>query len=614
VTSHVSNHLPSPPRIDPLTQPCETPSMRFGFVALGLLLAALPLSLTGCWNKSTQSLADGSGTEAGSEREAGPSPVSPDGPADSPSSPPAPTPDAGLDAPPADTGPRAPDAGGPEPSGPACPMTTPQRCPAGCVDVLTDRNNCGTCGNECSSHQRCVVGRCSPGYESTAITGSISGTVWSVAVAGDGGFFVGGVFKGTVDFDPGPAEARATALAGGDVFVTRYMADGTYLWTRTMPGTDDPQWVNAALSPDGGVVLSGFYKGTTDFFPGQAGASRTTFAGGGDEGYVLKISGEGNFAFLRTFPAQTGYSVVYRANPAADGSVVVAGAFYGPVDFGGGRGEPFAGGGFLVKLSPSGATTWSRLFLSKDLPAGGITQAAVAKEGPNGSVWVAGTFAGKLDLDPGAATREETAMAGQALFAVRLGASGDFMGGAATAMGASSIIVRDVAVTHDGAGYVTGEFVGGSVIQGPPAAPMPRPNAGDRDGFVARFAPGGGYQWGHGLGSPGLDFGTTVAATADGGVLLAGGFAGSVDFAPAPPADRREASAGALYVTRLGPDRSYGGTFTLKGPVVSTLRADPVGFHLAGSFVGSADFNPHPTHTDNKASVGGAAFVSRYIH
>ena len=591
--------------------------MRFGFVALRFVLAAVSLSQAGCWNKNPYTVADGAGTEAGSERAAGP-PATADGPTipppdSSPNPLPPSSPDGGVDAPPADAAPRAPDVGGPEALTPPCPMTTPQRCPTGCVDVLNDRNNCGTCGNQCSTHQKCMVGRCGPAYENTAITGGVPPVIWSVVVASDGGIFVAGVFNGSPDFDPGPAEVRATSMGGGDVFVSRYHSDGTYLWTRTIPGTDDPPWVNAAATPDGGVVLSGHYRGTADFYPGQSGASRTTFMGGGDEAYVLKLGVAGGFGFLRTFSARTGYSTIYRASPTTEGDVLLAGAFYGPIDFGGGGQDPLAGGGFAAKLSPSGATVWSKLFLSKDLPAGGRTNSAVARQA-GGSVWVAGTFAGKLDLDPGAATREETAMVGQALFAVRLTPSGEFMAGATAPMGATDVTVRDVGVTQDGAAYVAGDFTGGSVMQGPRAAPTPRPNAGRIDGFVARFGANGAYEWGHGLGSPENDFATTVAVTPDGSVLVAGGFAGSVDFAPAAPADRREASAGALFVTRLGPDRSYGGTFTLKGPAATSLRADAVGFSLAGSFVGSADFDPHPTHTDNKASNGGAAFVSRYIH
>jgi hypothetical protein len=44
--------------------------------------------------------------------------------------------------------------------GEQCRSPTPQCCPLGCVNRLTDENNCGSCGNVCPTHATCCWGIC----------------------------------------------------------------------------------------------------------------------------------------------------------------------------------------------------------------------------------------------------------------------------------------------------------------------------------------------------------------------------------------------------------------------------------------------------------------------
>lgn len=44
-----------------------------------------------------------------------------------------------------------------------CPRTTEVDCGSGCINVLSDPNNCGSCGNACLPSQVCSVGRCMAG-------------------------------------------------------------------------------------------------------------------------------------------------------------------------------------------------------------------------------------------------------------------------------------------------------------------------------------------------------------------------------------------------------------------------------------------------------------------
>ena len=460
-----------------------------------------------------------------------------------------------------------------------------------------------TCTPACAPFQSCLQGKCSPRYEATVITGATGGTVWDVAVAPDGSIYVVGIFKGTVDFDPGAAEQRQTALAGGDVFVSKYGPGGGYVWTRTIAGTGDEPWVHAIATSDNGVAVSGHYRGMANFFAGQPAAMKT--AGAADEGYVLKLGADGGFGFLRTFPGAN--SSTFDVESLKDGSLVAVGPFAGPVDFGNGPQGDGLSGGYAVRMSPTGSPTWTRLF------SGAVVGAA--REASDGSLTLAGGYTGKIDSDPGGGVSEVMTATGQSLFAVQLDGAGQFARGASVPFGgAREVNPRDIVHGADGSRYVVGDFIEGA-FPAEGSTPPVRPNAGDRDIFVTKLSPTATYAWGRSYGGPASDYAWSATAVTD-GVLVTGLFASdSVDFGADGTPDRRESAAGNLFLLHLGAAGAPRGLFTLGPKNAATpllLRDTQGGFSLAGVFAGAVDFNPHPQDTDQRSSTGRTGFVSRY--
>jgi hypothetical protein len=486
-----------------------------------------------------------------------------------------------------------------------CSGTTPNLCGSACVDLKSDGKHCGRCDLACDGSQTCAAGRCTPGYDKTIATAGIPGALWDLGAAPDGSFFVAGIFKGTVDFDAGPNQENQTATgADGDIFVSKFNADGGYVWTRTLPAATSPTWVHAATAIDGSVLVSGYYRGTMDFLSAHGGVMKTAGMANADEAFVLKIQSDGGFGFVRTFPAV--YSAAWHVLGMHDGTVIVVGAFQGPVEFGDGSQPPVAYGGYVTKLAATGATVWSRAVPGG--PIGGAAEAATA------SIVVTGNFTDVIDLDPGAATVAATAGTGQALFVIKLDSDGKYVSGGAAALHGKMVIPTDVTTTDDGSIYAVGRYSEGALPMGPGANPKSRLSAGDFDAFVSKFSPDGTYQWGRGYGGPGYDQAWTLTALPDGGVAVAGTFdSPMVDFGAEGQPDVRPMSAGNLFVTRLRADGSPAGTFVLGlGATPSFLRPTTAGFTLAGFFSGMVDFNPRDDGTDTRMAVGHAGFLSRY--
>jgi hypothetical protein len=204
---------------------------------------------------------------------------------------------------------------------------------------------------------------------------------------------------------------------------------------------------------------------------------------------------------------------------------------------------------------------------------------------------------------------------GQSLFVVKLDGGGQFANGTVVPFGgAREVAPRDIAHGSDGARYVVGEFIEGSLAAGPSGAGA-RANAGDRDIFITKISATGAYLWGRSYGGAASDYAWTATGVSD-GVLVSGLFASdAVDFGSADRADRREAAAGNLFVSRLGADGQPRGLFAL-GPrnrlTPALVREVTGGFYLGGVFSGPVDFNTHPQDVDERSSPTRTGFVSRY--
>ena len=114
-----------------------------------------------------------------------------------------------------------------------------------------------------------------------------------IAVDASGNVYATGVFRGIVDFDPGPGTFNLTSSGGFDIFVQKLDASGNFLWARRMGGTDSDVGKGIAVDASGNVYTTGLFGGTVDFNPG-AGTALLASAGSSDI-FVSKLDASGNF-------------------------------------------------------------------------------------------------------------------------------------------------------------------------------------------------------------------------------------------------------------------------------------------------------------------------------
>jgi hypothetical protein len=201
-----------------------------------------------------------------------------------------------------------------------------------------------------------------------------------VAVDAQGDLYVAGSLFGSYDFGGG----ALTSAGQGDIYVARYTGEGfTHVWSRRYGGAGNQIPNGMVVDRAGNVYLTGCLAGPLDFGNGPL----TSFDDRCDI-FVAKLSPAGDPIWAKRFGGcrddqGTGIAV----DPT--GNVAVMGSFSSPVNFGGGM--FLAGAYFVVKFSPSGAHSWSRVLRSRSSPV------AVAMDS-TGAVLLSGVFASNIIL------------------------------------------------------------------------------------------------------------------------------------------------------------------------------------------------------------------------
>lgn len=207
-----------------------------------------------------------------------------------------------------------------------------------------------------------------------------------------------------------------------------------------------------------------------------------------------------------------------------------------------------------------------------------------------GNAVVVGYFGGSVDFAPGSSATIRAAIGPADISVAKYGTDGALLW--VTLLGGSGVeIPNAVAVAGNGAIYVAGQLGGpGALCSGKPVL-----HTGSRDIVLARFSSAGACEWAHGIGSLGDDDARALVIDADGDVVVAGSFTGTVDFDPGSGAATLISRGGTdAFVARYAPSGAYravvqGGGLGDDAAVALALSEDG-DLAVGGEFRGTATF------------------------
>jgi hypothetical protein len=347
-------------------------------------------------------------------------------------------------------------------------------------------------------------------------------------------------------------------------------------WAHRFGEVGDQYGAGVAVDGTGAVTLAGYFSGTADFGGGPLVAS------GVPDVFVTRLDPAGHHVWSKRFGDTSDQKASAVAVDSA-GNVVVAGNFYGTVDFGGG---PLTSAGaqdiFVAKLDPTGQHLWSKRFSGVGAAARWLTSLALDAAG---DVLLAGYFYGDVDLGGGTLT----SAGGADVFAARLDKDGGHLWSKRFG-GTGDEFAMGVAAGGAGDAFITGSF---SATMDLGCGPLT--GVGGQDVYVARLGPAGACSWSARFGDAATQVGTGIAVDATGNVLVTGYFAGGIDFGGGALT-----SAGTydVFVAKLdgagayGWARRFGDADAQAGGGVTTDMAGNV--VVTGIMKGQADFGGGP--------------------
>jgi hypothetical protein len=302
----------------------------------------------------------------------------------------------------------------------------------------------------------------------------------AVTVDAAGDIYLTGGIQGTANF--GGGSCNITSAGGYDVFVAKLNAAGTCQWGKKYGDANNDQfgWGIAAI-PGGEVAVVGEFEGAANF-----GAGLNTTSLGSSDVFVMRIKNtDGNSVWAKQF-GDAGYQTAYSVAADAQGAnLVVAGAFDGSIDFGGGAlTNPNVGTDdiFVAKLAAGdGAFGFGKRFGGAD----DQTPTRVAFDGL-GNVLLVGDYQGTFSFGGGNLTNADAGNTTRDAFVAKLTGTGAFLWSRSLGDAADQ---RAWDVTTDALGNViVGGGFEGTTNFGPPVGSLTSPG-GFYDVFTIRLKP-----------------------------------------------------------------------------------------------------------------------------
>ena len=356
-----------------------------------------------------------------------------------------------------------------------------------------------------------------------------------IAVDGSGNSYVTGKFSLSATF--GPGETNETTLTGAgldDIFVVKYDASGALVWAKRAGGTGLDVGVGIAVDGSGNSYVTGSFRGSPTFGPGET--NETTLTSEGDiDIFVAKYDASGDLVWAKRAGGTSGDG---GRGIAVDGSgnSYVTGDFGGSATFGPGETNEttltstgsFVFDMFVAKYDASGALVWAKRAGAPSLNDFGR---GIAVDG-SGNSYVTGLFEDSATFGPGEIN--ETTLTGFVdIFVAKYDASGDLVW-AKRAGETSPDFGLGIAVDGSGHSYVTGSFRGSATFGPVETNETTLTSAGGIDIFVAKYDAAGALVWAKRAGGTGgffaSDSGNGIAVDGAGNSYVTGAFVDSATF------------------------------------------------------------------------------------
>lgn len=384
-----------------------------------------------------------------------------------------------------------------------------------------------------------------------------------------------------VDFNPGPETDYRT---GSGMFITKLNADGSYAWTKTVPGATG---LSIAADSKGNIYVTGYFSGNVNF--NDAGTDMHTASGSCDI-FLAKINFDGTYAWTKTIGGAGTYSYADWGRSVTidkNDNIFITGTFRGTADFNPGAGEDIkstykditAADGhdnlFITKFKSDGSYAWTYTAGLTDPDESGIgfgnAEGISIMTDTFGDIYVGGRFDGRIDFDQSDARDVRVSNYGSDLFVMKISSSGKYkwVKGMGSVDGTCS--VWSITIDKNNDIYAAGTFAG--TVDFNTGKGKDIKTSTWLNTFIMKVGRNGSYKW-----TKVLDIARigNIGCDSSNNIYLSGEYFGATDFDPGSGSDVRPATpvnASNMFVTSLDSEGIYRKTWVY--PAIRILK--PIG-------------------------------------
>lgn len=408
-----------------------------------------------------------------------------------------------------------------------------------------------------------------------------------------------GVFKDTVDFDPGPGINNLVAVNGYDIFILLLDSAGNFEWVKRVGGSYDDFATSITIDNSSNLIVAGHFQGLVDFDPGAGTYYLNNIGLGTTDGFVLKLTPAGGFTWAKQFMGQSASSETCKSVTSDwQGGILVLGKFGGISDFDPSTSTYYMTADsiykdiFVCKLNNLGNFVWAKKIggnLTED-PNSVITDGLI-------NVYVTGSYYDTVDFDPGPGIYNLSAPDGHAMFILKFDYFGNFTWVnqfEASTFDNNKILKADAAANI----YVTGYFYNITDFD-PGAGTFNLTSTSGANTFVLKLSSSGSFVWVKQFGGMPLSTsgGFSIDVGNSGNVYSVGYFDGLIDFNPDTSVTYNLSSlVPSLYMSRLNVNGDFAWAENIgegAGTYATSTAVDLSGnIYTIGYFYGIVDFDP----------------------
>lgn len=437
-----------------------------------------------------------------------------------------------------------------------------------------------------------------------------------------GNIYMVGIFKNSVDFDPGPGvlylnEANPGA---GDIYCVKLSRTGQLIWAKIVGGAKGYSSVeemtpSIALDNNGSIYIAGHYQNTVDMDPGPATLylpppSQISSTGN----FISKFTNNGNLVWSKAYGAAFGQHYSRRIKTDAAGNVYLGGYFMYEMVF------PTETGSFTLTAAPSKFDIYvakcdANGYFTYGFNVGDDAYDDFLRDmdvSPDGSVAITGSFRGLVDFDPRAGhdlVRTSVSNRDDAFVAKYNGSTTECEWVRSVALAGSIFNEMGHSVAFDTSGNVisSGLFKDTFDFDPAPESTFNLTSVGSSSIYFWKLGSAGNFIWANTIGAQSPDGvysysqkAYRISTDAANAIYITGDYISHMDADPGSAVYSLNANGGSSQVFNLKLDSSGQfewamslGATTNKSATGRAITVNSFGETIvAGRYMGSVDFNP----------------------